>query len=158
MQSNPAAHSQIDGLVQERRNSSALAMELSFSCTNPSKWFFEHNSYLMEMSFCSHPSYNEVIAMKFCTWHDSYAVMACAIFCCDIISNKGVDLNQLSINFDYDEKNCSWIGSQDSMLHTGVGVTKALSIDLFFGIMSSCTKVYVGSVYWNSYLVGVSVV
>ena len=26
----------IDGLVQERRNSSALAMELCLSCTNPS--------------------------------------------------------------------------------------------------------------------------
>ena len=26
----------IDGLVQERRNSSALAMELRLSCTNPS--------------------------------------------------------------------------------------------------------------------------
>ena len=29
---------QIDGLVQERRNSSALAMELRLSCTNSSKW------------------------------------------------------------------------------------------------------------------------
>ena len=29
---------QIDGLVQERHNSSALAMELRFSCTNPSEW------------------------------------------------------------------------------------------------------------------------
>ena len=28
----------IDGLVQERRNSSALAMELRLSCTNPSIW------------------------------------------------------------------------------------------------------------------------
>ena len=28
----------IDGLVQERRNSSALAMELHLSYTNPSKW------------------------------------------------------------------------------------------------------------------------
>ena len=28
----------IDGLVQERRNSSALAMELRLSCTNPSTW------------------------------------------------------------------------------------------------------------------------
>ena len=27
---------QIDGLVQERHNSSALAMELRLSCTNPS--------------------------------------------------------------------------------------------------------------------------
>ena len=30
--------SHIDGLVQERRNSSALAMELRLSCTNPSKY------------------------------------------------------------------------------------------------------------------------
>ena len=28
----------IDGLEQERRNSSALAMELRRSCTNPSTW------------------------------------------------------------------------------------------------------------------------
>ena len=28
---------QINGLVQERRNFSVLAMELRFSCTNPSK-------------------------------------------------------------------------------------------------------------------------
>ena len=28
----------IDGLVQERRNSSALAMELRLSCANPSTW------------------------------------------------------------------------------------------------------------------------
>ena len=29
----------IEGLVQERRNSSALAMELRLSCTNPSTWY-----------------------------------------------------------------------------------------------------------------------
>ena len=29
---------QIDGLMQERRNSSALAMELRLSCINPSRW------------------------------------------------------------------------------------------------------------------------
>ena len=31
----------IDGLVQERRNSSALAMELRLSCTNSSIWYLE---------------------------------------------------------------------------------------------------------------------
>ena len=31
----------IDGLVQERRNSSALAIELRLSCTNPSIWMRE---------------------------------------------------------------------------------------------------------------------
>ena len=30
---------EIDGLVQERRNSSALAMVLRLSCTNPSKCY-----------------------------------------------------------------------------------------------------------------------
>ena len=29
----------LDELVQERRNSSALAMELRLSCTNPSIWY-----------------------------------------------------------------------------------------------------------------------
>ena len=33
--SNP----QIDGLVQERRNSIANALELRLSCTKPSKWW-----------------------------------------------------------------------------------------------------------------------
>ena len=28
----------VNGLVQERRNSSALALELHLSCTKPSKW------------------------------------------------------------------------------------------------------------------------
>ena len=31
---------QFDGLVQERRNSSALAMELRLSYTNPSGWYY----------------------------------------------------------------------------------------------------------------------
>ena len=35
-------HWNIDGLVQERRNSSALAMELRLSCTNPSIYNMKH--------------------------------------------------------------------------------------------------------------------
>ena len=42
----------------------------------------------MEISFCSHPNTNQVIATIFGTWHDSWAVVACAKFCCDmVISN-----------------------------------------------------------------------
>ena len=37
----------IDGLVQERRNSSALAMELRLSCTNPS--ICSHTLYIREL-------------------------------------------------------------------------------------------------------------
>ena len=36
-------HNDIDGLVQERRNSSAFAMELRLSCTNPSISSLEQN-------------------------------------------------------------------------------------------------------------------
>ena len=35
---------QIDGLVQERHNSSALAMELRLSCNNPPKWYSYNKS------------------------------------------------------------------------------------------------------------------
>ena len=41
----------------------------------------------MEISFCSHPNTNKVIATKFGTWHDSWAVVACAKFCCDMITS-----------------------------------------------------------------------
>ena len=42
----------------------------------------------MEISFCSHPNINRVIATTFGTWHDSWTVVACAKFCRDmIISN-----------------------------------------------------------------------
>ena len=44
------------------------------------KRFSHHNSNSMEISFCSHPSYSEVIIAKFCTWHNS-----CAKFCHDMI-------------------------------------------------------------------------
>ena len=37
-------HVYINGLVQERRNSSALAMELRLSCTNPSIWYIKCQS------------------------------------------------------------------------------------------------------------------
>ena len=40
----------VDGLVQERRNSSALAMELRLSCTSPSIWYLE----LHYISFNNH--------------------------------------------------------------------------------------------------------
>ena len=35
---------QTDGIVQERRNSIANALELRLSCTNPSKWYLIHIS------------------------------------------------------------------------------------------------------------------
>ena len=42
--------------------------------------FDHYNSNLMEILFCSFPSDNKLIAMRFCTWHDSSIVVACAKF------------------------------------------------------------------------------
>ena len=44
----------------------------------------------MEISFCSHPNTNKVIATIFGTWHDSWAVVACAKFCCNIITSNWI--------------------------------------------------------------------
>ena len=44
----------------------------------------------MEISFCSHPNTNKVIATIFGTWHDSWAVVACAKFCCDVIISNWI--------------------------------------------------------------------
>ena len=52
--------------------------------------FFHRNSNSMEISFHSHLNSNPVIATKFCTWHDSCAVVACAKTCCDPMANNGV--------------------------------------------------------------------
>ena len=56
------------------------------------EWFFHHNSYLMKISFCSHLNCLKVIAIKFCTWHDSCVVMACAKFCSNMITYEWVTL------------------------------------------------------------------
>ena len=39
------------------------------------KWFFHCNSNLMEISSCSNPNCNEMIATKFCMWNDSCHVL-----------------------------------------------------------------------------------
>ena len=44
----------------------------------------------METSFCSHPNTNKVVATIFGTWHDSWAVVACAKCCCDMIISSWI--------------------------------------------------------------------
>ena len=53
---------------------------------------------------CSHPSCNEVITMKSCTWHDSTAVATCAKLCSNMIPYNGVTLKPIWW------KNCLWNG------------------------------------------------
>ena len=74
-----AWHYHIDGLMQERRNSSALAMELLLSCTNPSIWWYEwvictktecsfRTSQALFPSQSSLPSINNVLLSSESPW------------------------------------------------------------------------------------------
>ena len=53
----------------------------------------------MEISFCSHLRYTELIIAKFCTQHNS-ADMAYAKFGTDTIADNGVHWNKISIEFE----------------------------------------------------------
>ena len=44
----------------------------------------------MEISFHTHLNSNTVITTKFCTWHDSCAVVACAKICCDLMASNRI--------------------------------------------------------------------
>ena len=57
---------QIDGLVQERRNSIANALELRLSCTNPSIWYYqaEHDD-VMTWKHMWFPSYKATNAKRY---------------------------------------------------------------------------------------------
>ena len=70
--------------------------------------YFHGNSNSMEISFCSHPSCGEAIAIKCCTWHDSCAVVACAKLYSNTIPYNGVTL----------KPNCRriWISVEKSFL------------------------------------------
>ena len=54
------------------------------------KRLFHRNSNSTEISFHSHLDSNSVIATKFCTWHDSCAVVAFAKMCCDLMASNGI--------------------------------------------------------------------
>ena len=68
--------------------------------------FFHHHSNSMENLFCSHPNYSEVIAIKFCTWHNSFTAKACAKFCSNMIPSKGSSYTKTNFpwNLNYNRK------------------------------------------------------
>ena len=55
----------------------------------------------MEISSCFHPSCKQVLIMKFCAWHGSCTVVACAKFCSEMIPYYGVTSKP-------NLENCSW--------------------------------------------------
>ena len=51
---------------------------------------FNHNSNVMEISFCSHPNSHIAIATNFRTWQDTCAVVECAALCYDMITSNWI--------------------------------------------------------------------
>ena len=49
----------------------------------------------LDIPFCYHPNCSEVSDMKFCTWHDSCAVTACAKLGSDMMTYNGVTLKTI---------------------------------------------------------------
>ena len=107
----------------------------------------------MEISFCSHPNTNKVIATIFGTWHDSWAVVACAKFCCDVIISNWI---RAKWNFHH-----IWIVMEKSLVKW-VPAPKFLSFICcfdhfiwflkFLSIGFGRVMIELNSIYWDCYL------
>ena len=64
----------------------------------------------MEISFSSHLNCSKVIAIKFCTWHDSCAVVASEKFCRNMTPYNGVTLKPIFHRICIMMENHSWNG------------------------------------------------
>ena len=57
------------------------------------------------ISVSSHPNSSIRITTKFCTWHDSYSVVACAAICCDIMTRQWIIYSKMKFPLNL---NCEW--------------------------------------------------
>ena len=58
----------------------------------PTNNFCQHISISVKIPFYPHSNFNMVITTKFCTWHDSTAVVACTKFGSDLIASNGITI------------------------------------------------------------------
>ena len=52
------------------------------------------SEFMLSGNFSSHSSMNQVVATKFCSCHDSYAVGACAKICCDSMTRNWITVKR----------------------------------------------------------------
>ena len=96
--------------------------------------FCRRSSNSMAISFYSHFDFNTAIATKFCTWHDSCAVVACPKTCCDLMTNNGNTTRQNSHRI--------WIASIQSLVKRSPLNGKALWRNSLIHIMSTNIQWY----------------
>ena len=58
------------------------------ACGPCHQWYFLYNADLMRKSFCFYPDTDRIVAAKFCTCHDSWAVVACAKLCSKMMARN----------------------------------------------------------------------
>ena len=88
---------------------SSLCLQMSEACQRLiSRTISLSNS--TENSSCTYAKCNAVIARKFCTWHDSCTVVACAKFCSDMNPCNGVTLKPSFHRIWITMENRSWNG------------------------------------------------
>ena len=85
----PSVH--IDGLVQKRRNSSALAMELHLSCTNLSICY--SLTFIMRMYKIFIYHFKSMLLTR--KWHEVISRVSADCKAGDIFSNGSLDINYI---------------------------------------------------------------
>ena len=108
------------------------------------EWFFHHNSNSMEISFCFHWSCSAVIAMKFCTWLNSCAVMTCAKVCSDMLPCNGVTLKPIfhRISITMEKSFMKWAPGPVKNTTTPKISPKSLKVS-FFGNLEFKNKIHI---------------
>ena len=74
-----------------------------------SRTIFYGNSNLLKISFCSHPSCSEVIAVKFCTWHNQTAVLFLHVQNCVVLWYPAMEFHLIQFSIGIIS---SWNGPQ----------------------------------------------
>ena len=89
----------------------------------------------MDISFHSHLDSNAVITTKFCTWHDSCAVVTCAKNCCDLMTSNRVMARRSFHRI--------WIAGKKPLVKQAPGWKEGWHIGCMYSIFHTiCTQFY----------------
>ena len=95
-----ACSAQIDGLVQERRNSIANALELRLSCTNPLRWSGDHFNITLLSCQCRKYHRADETSIYLRRSYLNNEIFLCGIWqhLHDIFHMKAIDIEMLDCN------------------------------------------------------------
>ena len=78
---------------------------------------FHRISNAMENLYYSHLEFDKVIATKFCTFHDSFALVACVKFDSDLMAMDRIIAKRVSHRISIAMKKRSWNGPQKRVFY-----------------------------------------